>query len=169
MAQYGSTILLGSGKLTFPDKSDDDFQEDEKRFEGLWKPGVEVTNKKEMTKLIPEKEAYWIEYPKHGILAYTQRLIGSTTLPMHLGEFPFDTQVIPITFESFHWKADDLHLVRLAEQSFQLPPRRGSNEQWLTMSDQVKLTEWTITGISVRETLKHYPFEDRYRIFFCFL
>lgn len=114
-----------------------------------------------MQKLIPEKEAYWIEFPKYGIIAYTQRLIGSTVMPINLREFPFDNQVIPITFESFHWKAEDLHLVRLAEQSFQLPPRKGSSEQWLTMSDQVHLPEWSITGISVRETLKHYPFEDR--------
>lgn len=149
----------------------------------MWKPGVEVTNKKMLEGKIEEEEAYWIEFPAHGILAFTQRYIGSIGSPTNLREvgltsvpaaqspasltlparsqFPFDRQIISLTFESFHWKAEDLHLARLQDQAFQLPPRPGSNERWLTMSDQVKLNEWTVTGIEVIEQVKHYPFEDR--------
>lgn len=76
-----------------------------------WDPGVEVTNGIELSKETPEEvrlgqcyctarpiltphidvsqEAFWLEFPEHGILAYTQRCLGSIAVPLDLHNFPF--------------------------------------------------------------------------------
>eukprot|EP00158_Paraphelidium_tribonemae_P009378 Partr_v1_DN28849_c2_g1_i1_m34179 putative Inherit from KOG: Glycine receptor len=142
-------------------KSDDEFQEDEHKFDAnvWWEPGVEVTNGIELNKLIEKDEAFWLEYPSDGVLAYTQRYIGSVSAPMYLKEFPFDSQVMPIHFESFHWKAEDCELLRLPSNALQLQPKNG--ERWMTMSKEVRLAEWDVKSIEVSENLVHYDFEDR--------
>lgn len=65
------------------------------------------------------------------------------------------TQIFKINFESFHWKAEDLTLIRLdshavqvrnnfhhgASHSFnQLRPRPGTDERWLTIAGDIKLS-----------------------------
>jgi len=142
-------------------KTDDDFQNDEHRFDKdvWWAPGVEVTNAIELEKQTEEEEAFWLEFPQYGILAYTQRYLGTVSARLDLHHFPFDIQTIPITFESFHWKSSDMKLLVLPEHEHQLPP--GPGENWQTMSSDVNLEEWKITGINVREQIKHYSFEDR--------
>jgi len=92
-------------------------------------------------------------------LAYTQRYIGTIFSFMHLHEFPFDRQIIPITFESFHWKADDMILLRLDRDAHQMPPLPGQHLK--TMSHEVRLLEWSVEAINVLEKLNYYSFEDR--------
>jgi len=141
-------------------KTDDDFQADETHLEkDWWRPGVEVTNAIELNKETEEEEAYWLEFPKYGILAYTQRYIGTIHAEMDLHRFPFDHQNIPITFESFHWKESDMNLLRLPSVAKQRPPEPGGS--WLSVSNDVDLPEWTIEAIDVDEKVKHYAFEDR--------
>ena len=144
-------------------KTDDEFQEDENRFDSKlwWEPGVEVTNAIELEKMIEKDEAFWLEYPDEGILAYTQRFIGTISAPMDLHNFPFDQQKFRIQFESFHWKADDCELLMLPRQSFQTQPNKDAGESWLTMSNDVRLSEWMIDAIEVAEKMVHYAFEDR--------
>jgi len=141
-------------------KTDDEFQDDETRFDDdWWEPGVEVVNGIELNKLIEKEEAFWIEFPEDGVLAYTQRFIGTVFSMMELHDFPFDRQIIPITFESFHWKADDMILLRLEQHGHQTPPLPGKD--WKTMSPEVKLLEWSVEAINVLEKLNYYSFEDR--------
>jgi len=142
-------------------KTDDDFQNDEERFDPAvwWMPGVEVTNAIELKKQTEEEEAYWLEFPKYGVLAYTQRYMGTVSTYLDLHKFPFDLQSLLITFESFHWKASDMQLLVLPHYMIQSPPKKG--EEWITMSNDVVLEEWEIKGIQVSENSKHYDFEDR--------
>jgi len=142
-------------------KTDDDFQNDENRFnkDVWWAPGVEVTNAIELEKQTEEEEAFWLEFPQYGVLAYTQRYMGTVSSFLDLHKFPFDSQIIQITFESFHWKSNDMQLLVLAHHMNQKPPRPGGS--WPTMSNDVVLEEWTIEGIKVSENTKHYSFEDR--------
>ncbi len=93
------------------------------------------------------------------MLAYTQRYIGTIHASMDLHQFPFDRQMLPITFESFHWKASDMQLLRLPSHAHQDPP--GPGGAWITMGNDVNLVEWDIEGIDVDEKIKHYAFEDR--------
>ncbi|KJE93806.1 hypothetical protein CAOG_04549 [Capsaspora owczarzaki ATCC 30864] len=140
--------------------SDDDFQDDEQKFEeGWWEPGVEVSNAIELEKLIEKDEAFWVEHPAHGILAYTQRFIGTISTPMELQHFPFDSQKIPIVFESFHWKAEDMLMFRLEKHAVQFNP--GPNKEWPTMSMAVTLPEWYKMGITLDDRINYYSFEDR--------
>jgi hypothetical protein len=143
-------------------KTDDDFQANEKKFdpEVWWEPGVEVTNGIEIEKQVDHDEAFWLEYPNDGILAYTQRYIGTISAPMQLKQFPFDSQVFSINFESFHWKAEDCELLRLPAHALQYPPK-SPLDRWITMSEDVRLQEWNIQSIEVKEVMKRYEFEDR--------
>jgi hypothetical protein len=98
---------------------------------------------------------------------------------MGLHDFPFDHQIVPITFESFHWKATDLTLMRLPRHAYQRAARSGP-QKWISMSPgtsayasaaacgwaayvyaEVKLLDWEVKQISVVERIKTYAFEDR--------
>ncbi len=72
--------------------------------------------------------------------------------------FPFDVQVLPIIFESFHFKACDMQMYMLPKQMRQRPSADGT---WAAMSADVKLMEWTPAGIDAFVAENHYDFEDR--------
>ncbi len=69
---------------------------------------AQLTNAIKAKKDVPDSEAYWLEFPEHGVLAYTQRYAAVTHCPMDLHAYPCDQQLFPITFESFHWKSSDM-------------------------------------------------------------
>jgi hypothetical protein len=139
-------------------KTDEEFQEDERATQ-WWEPGVEVSNAIELEKQTPEEEAFWLEIPEAGILAYTQRYIGTISTHMDLHQFPFDKQLVGINFESFHWKEEDMKMIVLPYMAVQHAPAPGGH--WITMSNEVKLHDWRVDEISIRERKMRYEFEDR--------
>jgi len=139
-------------------KTDDEFQEDEQKTQ-WWAPGVEVSNAIELEKQTEEDEAFWLEIPEAGVLAYTQRYIGTISTHMDLHQFPFDKQMITIKFESFHWKEEDMKMIVLPNIAVQRPPPHGHH--WPTMSAEVKLHDWQVDEIAIRERKMRYEFEDR--------
>jgi len=139
-------------------KTDEEFQETEHKPE-WWAPGVEVSNAIDLEKQTEEEEAFWLEIPEDGILAYTQRYIGTVSTHMDLHQFPFDKQLITINFESFHWKESDMKMVVLP--SFILQPRPPPGGSWKAMSNEVKLHDWAVDEIAVKEKPQRYEFEDR--------
>jgi len=143
--------------------SDDEFQGTENRFkDDWWAPGVEITNAIEAEKQVEDQEeCFWVEFPDEGILAYTQRYSASVYAPMDLRLYPYDRQIFPITFESFHWKASDMTLLRLKTHALQYSPDVSRDERWLTMSDMSDFTSYKIEKVEVLETEKTYRFEDR--------
>jgi len=139
-------------------KTDEEFQEDEQKT-SWWSPGVEVSNAIELEEQTEQEEAFWLEIPEEGILAYTQRYIGTVATNMDLHQFPFDKQRITINFESFHWKEADMKMVVPHNFQVQLPPAPGNS--WPSMNSEVVLHNWSIDEISVKERPKYYEFEDR--------
>lgn len=119
---------------------------------------MEVTNAIELEKMIEKEEAFWLEYPEDGILAYTQRYMGTISAPMNLRQFPFDVQTIPIQFESFHWKFEDCELFRLSEHAIRTF-KDGTAAP--NLNSAIRLSEWTIESIHTDEDVFHYAFEDR--------
>lgn len=139
-------------------KTDDEFQEDEQKTQ-WWAPGVEVSNAIELEKQTAEEEAYWLEIPEAGVLAYTQRYIGTVSTHMDLHQFPFDKQTLTLNFESFHWKEEDMKMIVLPHIQVQHPPAPGI--AWPSMSAEVKLHDWHVDEIDIKEHKMRYEFEDR--------
>eukprot|EP00742_Colponemidia_sp_Colp-10_P009600 GILJ01010485.1.p1 GENE.GILJ01010485.1~~GILJ01010485.1.p1 ORF type:complete len:407 (+),score=61.00 GILJ01010485.1:43-1221(+) len=127
--------------------------------EDFWHPGVELSNGIQVEKNIEFAESFWVEFPVHGVLAYTQRYTGTIAAVMDLKHFPFDLQAIPLHSESFHWKAEDMRMLILPQHHRQR--LTSPEDSWLTMSKDIHMVEWDIQCIEVDSTIYHYEFEDR--------
>lgn len=52
-------------------------------------------------------------------------------------------------------------LLRLKKHAYQVAPKPGSGDRWLSVGPDITLDEWEIDSVEVFETSKIYRFEDR--------
>ena len=131
--------------------------------EAIWEPKVEVVNSRDI-------ERPWDPYlllPRPGRLALMNRFHGTFAAPMDLHDFPFDHQVLPIEIESLGLTSRQMVLRYPRHQG----QARGSSTQLEPedlLGSGVRLPEWKIEGIQVRELDNYYNFMNasysRYRI-----
>lgn len=128
----------------------------------VWQPKVEVVNSRDIQK---PWDPYF-QFPGPGKLILQSRLHGTFAAPMDLHDFPFDHQVLPVEIESLEFPS--------RQMVFSYPNQRNERG-WTTpvkpedvLGSSVRLPEWKIEAVQVRELDKYYKFEDasysRYRI-----
>lgn len=128
----------------------------------IWEPKIEVINSRDLGKPWDP----YIQLAGPGKLSYLGRFQGSFAAPMDLHDFPFDHQVLPIEIESTEYTSRQF--------VFSYPNQRDE-QGWTTpvkpeevLGSGVRLPEWKIEAVQVRELDKYYAFMDssysRYRI-----
>lgn len=73
----------------------------------VWHPRLELFNMQSIKKDLPEV----VEVTKDGRVRYIQRFHGNLAALFDLQKFPFDQQVLPITFVSFGYSMADIHFI----------------------------------------------------------
>ncbi len=129
----------------------------------IWQPKVEAVNSRDL-------ERPWepfFQFPAQGTLVLLSRFHGTFAAPMGLHDFPFDHQVLPVEIESLAFPAPQM--------IFGYPGKQHKERDWTVrlkpeevLGSSVRLPEWKIDAVQVRELDKYYRFEDahysRYRI-----
>lgn len=129
----------------------------------IWEPKIEAVNSRDL-------ERAWdpyFQFPGPGRLTLQSRLHGTFAAPMDLHDFPFDNQVLPVEIESSAFPARRV--------VFGYAGNRREERGWIVpvkpeevLESSVRLPEWKIEAIQVRELGRYYRFEDasysRYRI-----
>ncbi len=129
----------------------------------MWRPKVEVVNSRD----VEQPWEPYLLFPGPGKLTLMNRFHGTFAAPMDLHDFPFDHQVLPVEVESLQYTARQV--------AFHYPGHGRQEQGWSTMLKQeellgsgVRLPEWKIEAVQVRELEKYYNFMDarysRYRI-----
>ena len=72
----------------------------------VWHPQVYLFNQRGLETLLPET----VDVESDGRVRYLQRYYGSLSAPLDLRDFPFDSQVLPITLVSVVYGPDDVEL-----------------------------------------------------------
>lgn len=129
----------------------------------VWEPNVEVVNSRDLAKPYDP----FFRVPGPGALSLTSRFHGTFAAPMDLHDFPFDHQVLPVEIESVVFTAPQMVFGYPGSQ----PGKRGwtaSLKPEEMLGTGVRLPEWNIDAVQVRELDRYYKFEDasysRYRI-----
>jgi hypothetical protein len=129
----------------------------------IWRPKVEMVNSRDL-------QQPWEPYIRSsgpGKVGLQSRFHGTFAAPMDLHDFPFDHQVLPVEVESLGLTA--------RQMVFSYPGNRHEGRGWTVpqkteevLGNSVRLPEWKIEGIQVRERDMYYKFMDasysRYRI-----
>lgn len=79
----------------------------------VWNPRLGIVNTVSITETLPKI----VEVSPDGVVTYRQRMIGTFSQPLHLGDFPFDHQKFTLRIVSVGNGPDDVNLVPLPEQS----------------------------------------------------
>lgn len=128
----------------------------------VWQPKVEVVNSRD----VQQPWEPYFQFPGPGKLRLLSRFHGTFAAPMDLHDFPFDRQVLPVEIESSVFTSQELvfsYTGNQKERGWTVPLKPAE-----VLGDSVRLPEWNIEAVQVRELDKYYSFVDasfsRYRV-----
>jgi len=129
----------------------------------IWQPKVEVVNSRD----IQQPWEPFFPFPEKRELKMLSRFHGTFAAPMDLHDFPFDRQVLPVEIESAAFPTHQVVFDYLGGQhkdrGWTVPLRPEE-----VLGNSVRLPEWKVDAVQVREFDKYYSFIDatysRYRI-----
>ncbi len=126
----------------------------------VWHPEVQIFNETNLATRFAEV----VTVSPEGLVTYRQRFIGLLSSPMELHEFPFDTQVLPITVASIAYSPEEIELVFDAAATMTgkwVAPAGWSIE---AMSGRVSVLEVERTGVQNRFARFDYEIQVRRHI-----
>lgn len=94
----------------------------------IWNPIVDLVNQRS----IREHYQNLVDVDADGNVRMVQRYSGELVAPLHLEDFPFDRQVLPISVMSLRFRPDQVELV--------------FDEQFTDVSENLSLAGWTAVG-----------------------
>lgn len=129
----------------------------------IWQPKVEVVNSRDIQQPWPP----FFPFPEQPRPKLLSRFHGTFAAPMDLHDFPFDRQVLPVEIESAAYPTRLVVFDYLGshhkKRGWTVPLRAEE-----VLGNSVRLPEWEIDAVQVRELDKYYSFIDatysRYRI-----
>ena len=100
----------------------------ERRFplSRVWHPNIQLLNNKSLTREFPEHVAV----SRDGTVVYKQRFIGTFTIPLHMGDFPFDSHRLAVHIVAAGYNPEEI--------AFVAHPRMNGRE------DEITLAGWAI-------------------------
>lgn len=124
----------------------------------IWNPKVDSVNA-----INPGKQWEEFRLVRPGRISLEGRYASTYSAPMDLRKFPFDRQVLPIAIESSTYRLQDLAF--LYEARAGQPIRLASDKPFtvarhVALSEDIRLPEWTIEKVQVRERTNRYVFDN---------
>lgn len=121
----------------------------------VWNPKVDSVNA-----INPGRQ--WDEFRlmRPGRVSLESRFASTYSAPMDLRKFPFDRQVLPIAIESSAHRLHDLTFLFQIGEAGQ-PIRLAASQPYevprkVALSEDIRLPEWTIEKVQVRELANSY-------------
>lgn len=102
-----------------------------KKMDDVWTPGFQILNRQRVQYTFPEE----VEISSSGNVRLTQRVWGQFSQPLQLRDFPFDSQLLQVTFVSPGHNDGAVVLRKNPESGFQL-------------ADSFSISDWRLVGSS---------------------
>lgn len=99
----------------------------------IWHPAVDLLNQRDLKSHYQDL----VEVDAEGHVRTVNRYSGEMVAPLHLQDFPFDRQALPISLVSLRYEPDEVDLVL--------------DEQFSSVSERLSLTGWDAIGTEVRD------------------
>ncbi|HYC88425.1 MAG TPA: hypothetical protein VEO54_04370 [Thermoanaerobaculia bacterium] len=124
----------------------------------IWNPKVDSVNA-----INPGKQWEQFRLVRPGRVIVEGRYASTYNAPMDLRKFPFDRQVLPIAIESSTYRLRELTF--LYEVRAGQPIRLAADQPFtvarkVALSEDIRLPEWTIEKVQVRERINRYIFDN---------
>lgn len=121
----------------------------------VWNPKVDSVNA-----INPGKQWEEFRLVRPGRVSVEGRFASTYSAPMDLRRFPFDRQVLPIVIESSAHRLHELTFLFQIGDAGQ-PIRLAANQPYdvpreVALSEDIRLPEWTIEKVQVRERVNRY-------------